>query len=235
LRQTVDLTTFGPVGELVVAASRLGQADRADAVQRQLDQIIDRRNPAVPAGWRAALGWHHIQLAVVTDDAVAAGTAAVELETLPTPEGERPATFARAVTAAARCWADLLLESVDIDAIGAAVDLLNDALLPWDAARLAGQAALRVTDPSAARSLLERARTLKTPLPDPDVTRAVDSPLSEREQEVATFLVDGLTYKEIGAQLYISAKTVEHHVARIRQKLGAGSRAELLAALRDFV
>jgi DNA-binding CsgD family transcriptional regulator len=45
-------------------------------------------------------------------------------------------------------------------------------------------------------------------------------------------VVDGLTHKEIGAMLFISPKTVEHHVARIRQKLGASTRAELLAGLR---
>ena len=56
--------------------------------------------------------------------------------------------------------------------------------------------------------------------------------LSEREQTVAQHVVDGLTHKEIGAQLYISPKTVEHHVAKIRQKLGATTRAEMLAALR---
>ena len=58
-------------------------------------------------------------------------------------------------------------------------------------------------------------------------------PCSEREREVARAVLDGRTHREIGAQLFISAKTVEHHVARIRQKLGAGSRAELLAAIRE--
>jgi DNA-binding NarL/FixJ family response regulator len=58
--------------------------------------------------------------------------------------------------------------------------------------------------------------------------------LSEREQVVAQFVVDGLTYKEIGAQLYISPKTVEHHVAKIRQKLGTTTRAEMLASLRTL-
>ena len=58
------------------------------------------------------------------------------------------------------------------------------------------------------------------------------SVLSEREQTVAQYVVDGLTHKEIGAQLYISPKTVEHHVAKIRQKLGASTRAEMLAALK---
>jgi DNA-binding CsgD family transcriptional regulator len=42
----------------------------------------------------------------------------------------------------------------------------------------------------------------------------------------------GRTYKEVGAQLYVSPKTVEHHVAHIRRKIGANSRAEFLAAIR---
>jgi DNA-binding CsgD family transcriptional regulator len=57
--------------------------------------------------------------------------------------------------------------------------------------------------------------------------------LSEREREVARRVLEGRTHREIGAQLYISAKTVEHHVARVRQKLGATTRAELLAAIRE--
>jgi DNA-binding CsgD family transcriptional regulator len=45
-------------------------------------------------------------------------------------------------------------------------------------------------------------------------------------------VLTGLTYKEIGAQLFISAKTVEHHVARIRRRLGATSRRELFGHLQ---
>lgn len=56
--------------------------------------------------------------------------------------------------------------------------------------------------------------------------------LTEREHEIAELVLLGLTYREIGARLYISAKTVEHHVARIRRRIGAGSRAELLSMLR---
>ena len=37
---------------------------------------------------------------------------------------------------------------------------------------------------------------------------------------------------DVGSRLYISAKTIEHHVARIRRRLGAGSRSELLSMLR---
>jgi DNA-binding CsgD family transcriptional regulator/tetratricopeptide (TPR) repeat protein len=56
--------------------------------------------------------------------------------------------------------------------------------------------------------------------------------LSLREQEIARRVLTGLTYKEIGAQLFISAKTVEHHVARIRRRLGATSRRELFGHLQ---
>jgi DNA-binding CsgD family transcriptional regulator len=58
------------------------------------------------------------------------------------------------------------------------------------------------------------------------------SRLSDREREVAELLLQGLPYKDIGSQLFISAKTVEHHVARIRRRLGAESRSELLSMLR---
>ncbi|WP_238554010.1 response regulator transcription factor [Gordonia sp. KTR9] len=51
-------------------------------------------------------------------------------------------------------------------------------------------------------------------------------------QRSRTNCCQGLTHREIGERLYISAKTVEHHVARIRRRLDAGSRSELLAALR---
>jgi DNA-binding CsgD family transcriptional regulator len=49
---------------------------------------------------------------------------------------------------------------------------------------------------------------------------------------VAELVLSGMTYKEIGERLFISAKTVEHHVARMRQRLGANSRGELMAHLR---
>jgi len=49
---------------------------------------------------------------------------------------------------------------------------------------------------------------------------------------VAELLLQGLPYRDIGAQLFISTKTVEHHVARIRRRLGAASRSELLSMLR---
>jgi DNA-binding CsgD family transcriptional regulator len=59
--------------------------------------------------------------------------------------------------------------------------------------------------------------------------------LSERELEVAALVLAGRTHREIGGQLFIAAKTVEHHVARIRTKLGASTRAEFIATLRELL
>jgi DNA-binding CsgD family transcriptional regulator len=59
--------------------------------------------------------------------------------------------------------------------------------------------------------------------------------LSDREREVAELILTGLTYRQIGERLFISAKTVEHHVARMRQRLDVTSRDELFAQLRMFV
>ncbi|HET6949098.1 MAG TPA: helix-turn-helix transcriptional regulator, partial [Acidimicrobiales bacterium] len=122
-------------------------------------------------------------------------------------------------------------------AVATAAEGLQGLGLTWEASRLTGQAAIRSSDPSVTRALLEQARDLKAALPTSDPAEAASavSVLSEREQLVAQYIVDGLTHKEIGAQLYISPKTVEHHVAKIRQKLGASTRAEMLAALRTHL
>ena len=45
-------------------------------------------------------------------------------------------------------------------------------------------------------------------------------------------VLEGKTYREIGEAIYISPRTAEHHIARIRRRLGAENRSDLLARLR---
>ena len=58
--------------------------------------------------------------------------------------------------------------------------------------------------------------------------RAEDDPLSDREREVLRLLALGHTNQEIAKELYISGRTAETHRAHIMQKLGLGTRAELV-------
>jgi DNA-binding CsgD family transcriptional regulator len=68
---------------------------------------------------------------------------------------------------------------------------------------------------------------------------ALDDPaaLTPREREVLALLADGDTDRRIAERLCVSPKTVEKHVASLRAKLGAPSRAAAVAqaARRDLI
>ena len=52
--------------------------------------------------------------------------------------------------------------------------------------------------------------------------------LTEREKEILKLLVEGLSYKEIGSSLLVSANTAKKHVINIYNKLHVNSRAQAL-------
>src|SRR5207245_486772 len=57
--------------------------------------------------------------------------------------------------------------------------------------------------------------------------RGYGDELSPREKDVARLLARGHSNREIAEVLFLSPRTVEHHVARVLQKSGARSRVDL--------
>jgi DNA-binding NarL/FixJ family response regulator len=83
-----------------------------------------------------------------------------------------------------------------------------------------------VVKPFSADELLARVRRR---LPSPDEAPPEHTGLTKRELEVLRLLADGLSQKEIAAQLVISSKTVAAHVQHILGKLGVHSRTQAVA------
>ncbi|MGH8933632.1 MAG: helix-turn-helix transcriptional regulator, partial [Egibacteraceae bacterium] len=224
MRHPVDLFVLQPLGELAVAATRLGELRWLASFLADGWSLLDRLGS--PPLWTVSMHWYGLQIAVAGEDHAGADDHASALASAPAAGG-----LAEVLGRAAQTWVRILSGEVDVSTVEAAARGLQDAHLSWDAARLAGQAAIRAHEPKVMRALLTYARSAQA-ANVPPAEPSEDTLLSEREREVASFVLAGLTYKEIGAQLFISSKTVEHHVARIRQRLGAGTRAELLAKLR---
>ena len=53
--------------------------------------------------------------------------------------------------------------------------------------------------------------------------------ISEREEQVLSWVREGMSNQEIGVQLGISPLTVKNHVQKILRKLGANNRAQAVA------
>ncbi len=77
----------------------------------------------------------------------------------------------------------------------------------------------------ACRELLATGETVRK--------RTVDTrdDLTAQEKQIASLAGDGLTNPEIGAQLFLSRRTVEWHLRKVFAKLGISSRRELRRAL----
>lgn len=93
---------------------------------------------------------------------------------------------------------------------------------------------LDVEPDAAARRLHADIINGRFPVPDPSGTLGVGAPsastqgtLSAREAEIAQLVERGLTNKQIGEVLGLSARTAEVHVGRILRKLGLASRSHL--------
>ena len=65
-------------------------------------------------------------------------------------------------------------------------------------------------------------------------TRANPSRLTNRQIDVLALLAQGLSNREIGRRLFLSTRTVDHHVSALLQKLNATSRADAARIAREM-
>ena len=242
---SMDLYALLPLGELWVAAARLGQVD---LVKPALDEAFTLLGALDnPPLWSVPLHWSGVHAGILANSPASVAPHGQALTA-----AAANSSFARALATAGRTWLRVLANHVDAGEVTAAARSLTQFGLTWDATRLASQAALHTPDGKVSGAMLQLARDLKltttgtddggdvaeapaaaAPRPGSSTTR--ESRLSDREREVAELLLQGMPYRDIGSQLFISAKTVEHHVARIRRRLGAESRSELISMLRAML
>ena len=90
---------------------------------------------------------------------------------------------------------------------------------------------------AGAEAFAERARRelLATGETAPRLTAATRDVLTPQEAQIAGMARDGHSNPEIGAQLFISPRTVEYHLRKVFTKLGISSRKELRGALAPAV
>ena len=116
------------------------------------------------------------------------------------------------------------------------------SLLGWNGTEEEQRNALTIFDQlgagPAAAMLRKRMRELGVrgvPRGLRDSTRSNPHGLTKREAEILELLSEGLRNSSIAKRLFLSPKTVDHHVSAILAKLGVPSRAEAVALVRKNV
>jgi DNA-binding CsgD family transcriptional regulator len=191
--------------ELVEAASRLGDSAAALAA---LGQLVETTTPSATA-W--SLGVEARSRALVTDG----------------ENAER-----------------LYLEAVEhFEPAGLRPDLARSHLLYGEwlrrhrrrvDARTQLRAAHDLFDTIGMEAFAERARRELLATGEKARRRSVGpvpSELTPQEAQIARLARDGLSNTEIGARLFISARTVKYHLSKVFTKLGIRSRSQLVSVL----
>ncbi|AWB95230.1 LuxR family transcriptional regulator [Agromyces badenianii] len=234
VRMPIDLTALPALAELAIAAARLHESHFVAEPLERAWALLDGLGRA--ASWSTNLHWAAVQAAILRND----GSDLAAHSTALRDHGEADRVASR-LAEAGDVWASALAGDVDLPTVEHAVRDLALAGYPWDASRLAGHAAARAADHQDTLRLLAVARHLHPEGSMLDAQREQvegvdarhdDGTLSPREREVARLVLEGRTYAEIGASIYISPRTAEHHIARIRRRLGVTTRSDLLARLR---
>lgn len=244
LHTSVDLYSLLPWGELMISAARLRETRRVAHYLDEAWKLLARLGR--PPLWAVPFHWAAVQAALLNESPADLAPHAAALV-----RAAEHSHLASVLAAAGKAWVSVLAGEFLADDVESAARGLSAVGLPWEGARLVGHAAGRADERKDMMRLLACARDLhpqgstvgaassgavevrhaaeadhnKGPQPDA-------SGLSEREKEVARLVLEGKTYREIGEAMYISPRTAEHHIARMRRRLGAENRSDLLVRLR---
>jgi DNA-binding CsgD family transcriptional regulator len=212
-RAVADPHGLGPsiweLAELIEAAVRSGQAEHATDPLAQFAEL------ARAAGTEWALGTHARAAAMLAEGAKAERLYRESIERLSRIRTPGSQTVARA-------------------------HLLYGEWLRREHRRVDAREQLRVAHrmlaDMGADAFAERARRELQATGETVRKRTVETldELTPQEAQIARLAADGQTNPEIGAQLFLSPRTVEWHLSKVFGKLGISSRKELRAALTDI-
>jgi DNA-binding NarL/FixJ family response regulator len=115
-----------------------------------------------------------------------------------------------------------LLKSMDTEELLEALEQVQQSTPPFS--------------PGLAAKLLEEFARVSNPAPESSHAKSEENAnatysgeLNQRQIEVLKLVSDGLSYKEVGARLNLSPRTIKYHMAEIMDRLHLDNRAQVLA------
>lgn len=243
---------------LAEAHAKLGQSAEADAALEEARQNVPDEYVymhtalAVSTGWALAAGGYladavatvrqaaeharnrrqptHelicLQVAAQWGDASMAGRARELADELSLPLADAVARHTEAL--AAKDGEGLLMASTDYRSLGdraAAADAAAQGAVAFSQSQ---QRRRRLYAAAIAQELSDECGGICTPA----LRSPTGHPLTERQREIVELAVAGMSNKDIANRLIMSVRSVEGHLYRACQRVGANSREELAAIIR---
>ncbi len=159
-------------------------------------------------------------------DASMAGRARELADELSLPLADAIARHVESV--AAKDGEGLLKASADYQALGDRVTAADAAAQAAVAFSQSQQRRRRLYAAAIAQGLSDECGGISTPA----LRSPTGHPLTERQREIVELAVAGMSNKDIAKRLFMSVRSVEGHLYRACQRVGANSREELAAIIR---